>query len=89
MKLLSWLCGSMSVAFLMAGFLLLVQPKAAQAAGAAPCINCTADCKDCNTAAKCTVTAHSCTGGGVCGASCTCSDWVQITPGGSFECHCN
>jgi hypothetical protein len=44
MKGLSWLFGSMSVAFLCAGLLLLLQPAPAQAAGLKECLPCTCMC---------------------------------------------
>lgn len=57
MRILSWLFGSLSVAFLVAGCLLFLQPTTAHAA-TVPCGNCTSQCTfhgqaDCNGSTLC------------------------------------
>jgi hypothetical protein len=49
MKTLSWLCGSMAIAFLVAGSLLLLQPNMAQAGLFDNCSDCNCVCAINNT----------------------------------------
>ena len=89
MRTLSWLCGSMAIAFLVAGCLLLFQPGTAQAVGTAPCVNCSNQCSGL-TKAKCNGSTL-CPGGTppVCTkfiGNCKCSRWIVFYNSGQCAC---
>lgn len=80
MRLLSWLCGSMAIAFLAAGFLLLFQPGTVQAAIGGNCSKCTPQCSyaknkaNCNGGVGCPGTKQNPCSGPL-GGACWCSNW--------------
>ncbi len=74
MKLLSWLFGSMSLASLLAGVLLLLHPNPTQAGQTVPCPNCTYMCTFITSQSLCNGK-NGCPGGGACDSSCECSNW--------------
>lgn len=79
MKTLSWLCGTLAIAFLLAGFLLVFQPSTVLAGGGGSCANCQATCDQfnnqqsrCNGFFLCAMAP-----GQTCGNTCECNGWAN------------
>jgi hypothetical protein len=93
MRTLSWLCGSMAVAFVVASCLLLLQPNTAQAGLLNDCSNCNCACSiNNNNSGGCP--GLGCTGtfgpNADCPVAVTCKSTCQCAWGGATKkCYCN